>query len=188
METQHASHGTHETVLVYWRVATAHRYVILAVFAFSVLAAITSTYLMTPIYRATARVLVEDETPRMVGMQVAYPVDMLQERYYRTQVELIKSRPVLRAVVRRLQLNTWEEFAGAKDIVSALAGRVTVKPMLNTKLIDVSFEGPDRTKVAEVANAIVECFREDSIQRGKNSSKFATGWISEQVPRLRSPV
>ncbi|MHC4505815.1 MAG: GumC family protein [Planctomycetota bacterium] len=188
METHHASHGGHESALVYWRVATGHKYVILAIFAFGVLAAMTSTYLMTPIYRATARVLVEDETPRMVGVQVTYPVDVLQERYYRTQVELIKSRPVLRAVARRLRLESWEEFAGSKDIVSALARKVTVKPLLNTKLIDVSFEGPDKTKVAQVANAVVECFREDSIQRSKDSSKFATGWISEQVPRLRSDV
>ncbi len=188
MATHRPDHGSHEAVLDYWRIVKTHRYVVLAMFALGVLASITSTHLMTPIYRATARVLVEDETPRMVGVQVAYPVDMPQERYYRTQVELIKSRPVLRAVALRLRLETWEEFAGGGDIASALAARVTVKPLRNTKLIDVSFEGPDKTKVADVANAIVECFGEDSIQWGQNSSKFATGWIGKQVPRLRADV
>ncbi len=177
-----------EAVIRYWRTIRTHTYVVIACFSVGVLAAAVTSYLMTPIYRATALVLVENEMPVIVGMQGMYPSEGPEDSYCRTQTRLIRSRSVLRAAAERLQLGRWEEFAGEDDVVAALAERVKVSQMSGTKLIQVSFDGPDRGKVDDVANAIVKCFQEESTRRRKQSSEDATGWLEEQLPRLRAEL
>lgn len=184
----HDQHDRREAVMEYWRTIRSRKYVILAVFALGCLIAAIVGQLLPPVYRATARILVEDRTPQVIGVQRGYPAGVPGDRYYWTQTELIKSRPVLRAAAARLRLDSWEGFADEKDPVGALVGTIEVRQVPRTQLIDVSFEGSDRTKVADAANAIVECFRQESIRRDRQSSHYATGWIEEQLPRLRAEV
>jgi capsular exopolysaccharide synthesis family protein len=40
--------------------------------------------------------------------------------------------------------------------------------------------------VDDVVNAVVDCFVEESARRRRTSSESATGWVVEQLPRLRS--
>jgi capsular exopolysaccharide synthesis family protein len=175
-------------LLHYWRIISGHKYVILAALAVGITSAAVIAYRMTPIYRATALVLVEDDTPKMVGIQGVYADDSLASTYCKTQGELIKSRAVLRAAAKRLRLDRWKEFEDAKDVVGALAGMVEVTPVPRTTLIRVSAESPDREEVDDIANAVVEAFREESNRWRKSSSQFAAGWIGERIPSLRAEV
>jgi len=184
----HSDHENRDFLLHYWRIISSHRYVIASCLAIGVVVAAAIAYQMTPMYRATALVLVKDDTRKMVGIQGVYADDVAQSTYCKTQGELIKSRAVLRAAAKRLRLDRWKEFDGARDIVEALAGMVKVTPLARTTLIQVSAEGPDRHKVDDMANAVVEAFREESNQWRRNSSEIASGWIGEQIPRLRTEV
>ncbi len=184
----HRDHESRDFLPHYWRIVISHKCVILAMFAIGVVGAAVIAYRMPPIYRATALVLVEDGTPRMVGIQGVYADDTAQAMYCKTQCELIKSRTVLRAAAKRLRLESWKKFEGAKDTAGALAGMVKATPVARTTLIRVSAEGPDREKVDDIANAVVEAFREESNRWRRTSSESAAGWIGEQIPRLRAEV
>lgn len=163
------------------RVIAARRYEILATFALGVAIAAVAGHVMTPIYRATALVVVEDEAARLAGVRGAYPADRNQDRYYGTQCRLIRSRTVLAAAAERLQLGRREGFAGG-DPVSALDALVSVEHLSDTKLIEVSVDGPDPKEAARFANVVVDCFRGESMRRRQRSSDSATGWIARQLP------
>jgi len=186
--TQHQQPEGHEGLVRFMRACVGHRHLIIGVFAASIVVATVVSYRLPRVYRASALVLVEDEMPRMVGVQRIVSPETPQDRYYQTQCMLLTSRNVLAAAAKRLQIKTWDDFSKARDIVTALADRVVATPVYNTELIRLSAEGPDRQKVDDMANVIVECFREESIRRRKQSSELATGWIGEQIPRLRGEV
>lgn len=179
---------SHDMLLEHWRVIRRQGYVVLATFAAGILLAAAATHMMTPIYRATALVLVEDDMTRLVGLQATFPFEILQERYYKTQAELIESRAVLRAAAKRLGLARTEEFAGTSDVAAALAARVSVDVGPNTKLLRVSYEGPDQGTVAGIANMIVKCYKEETIRRRESSSRYAAVWLDEQLPKLERQV
>jgi capsular exopolysaccharide synthesis family protein len=182
----HRDHEGHDLVLHYWRILTSHIFVVLATFAAGVIVAAVVAFEMPPVYRASALVLVEDDMSRMAGIQGVYPDNMGQSAYCLTQAELIKSRSVLRAAAEKL--GRWEEFRDTRKVASALYEIVEVVPVGKTTLIRVSAEWPDPKKVDDIANAVVDAFREESIQRRRSSSNFAAGWLDEQINRLGPEV
>jgi capsular exopolysaccharide synthesis family protein len=176
----------HESLAAYWRVVAARKYVVLSTFALGVVAASVTWYVMTPIFSAAALVMVEDDAARLAGVQVVYPADLTPDRYYATQCRLIRSRSVLRAAAQRVRLFEREEFASLAeaDVIEALASNVAVSHEPNTKLIEVSVEDPDPKSAARHANAVVDCYQEETARRRRESSDLATGWIAEQIPRV----
>jgi len=175
-----------EARVAYWRVIVARKWAILSMFALGIVVASVAWWVMTPIYRATALVMVEDDATRLTGAQLVYPSDISPNIYYATQCRLIRSRSVLRAAAERVRLAEQPEFASLKpdDVLRALASRVTVSHEANTRLIEVSVEDPDPESAARFANAVVDSYQEETARRRRESSDHATGWIAEQLPRV----
>lgn len=172
----------------FWRTIKRRKLVIAGVFTLSVLVAVVVSYQLTPIYRATARILVENNMSELVGIKSALPQEGPLGIYYGTQLKLIGARPVLLAVAERLHLAQRAGFKGVADIPAKLKGMLRVTLIKGTKIIDVSVEGPSREEVHELANAVVMAFREETLRRRESSSGFATGWLRNQLPRLRDDV
>lgn len=94
----------------YLRVIRKRKWTILLVFTLVVLSVAVHTFTDTPIYRATARIVIEKENPNVVSIQEVMAVDSTGTDYYQTQYQIIKSRTVAREVVQRLNLKESEEF------------------------------------------------------------------------------
>ena len=181
---------TREAPAKYWRVIVARKWAVLSMFALGILAASVAWWVMTPIYRATALVMVEDDATRLTGAQLVYPSDISPNNYYATQCRLIRSRSVLRAAAERVRLAERPEFASLKpdDVLRALGSRVTVSHEANTRLVEVSVEDPDPRRAALIANAVVDSYQEETARRSRESSDSATGWIVEQLPRVEGEL
>jgi capsular exopolysaccharide synthesis family protein len=98
---------------------------------------------MPPVYSASATLLVYQ-----VGSD-DYRAVLTSELLARTYSQMLSGRAVLEAVIAQLEL---EETPGA------LAGRVEVKLVPDTQLIQLSVEHTDPTRAALIANAIAEAF------------------------------
>jgi capsular exopolysaccharide synthesis family protein len=99
----------------YWRVIVRQRW-ILATFA-GALIVFTAIYsfLVSPVYRATATLLVEEETSRILSIDEAFgeQAQVFRDlRGYNTQMQLLKSRSLAERVARKLNLLTRPEFGG----------------------------------------------------------------------------
>lgn len=65
---------------------------------------------MTPIYRATATLLIEKKSAQVVSIEQVYGLDGSGSEYLLTQFELLKSRELAERVVRELNLVEHPEF------------------------------------------------------------------------------
>jgi capsular exopolysaccharide synthesis family protein len=88
----------------YWWLLVKHRWLIAGITAVFVVGGFFTTFLTTPIYRATASIQIERQTPNIVDMSgMQMPVRSSLE-FYQTQYELLKSRSLGERVVSALDL------------------------------------------------------------------------------------
>jgi len=73
-------------------------------------------------------------------------------------------------------------------IVSAFMGRLTVKPIRFSQLIEISFEANDPELTAKVANTLAEVYIESDLEGRLNMTKKAADWIAQRLGGLREKV
>lgn len=122
---------------------------------------------MTPYYRATTSVLV-NEAPGTRSMDISSVA--LSERLTSTYSKMIVKEPVLSEVISRLGLSL---------STTTLRSMVKVSPVSDTQLIDVSVESTDPGAAAAIANSLVLVFSEQ-IQEIQ-SNRFAQSKASLQT-------
>ncbi|MEZ4645588.1 MAG: polysaccharide biosynthesis tyrosine autokinase [Chloroflexota bacterium] len=109
----------------------------------------------TPIYRASARFLI-DEAPRG-GSSNEYAQILLEERLAQTYVQIIETNSVLEETLNRLE----------KPVASVqqLAGMVSVSAPQDTQILIINVEDTDRQRAAVIANTVGEVFIEQNLER-----------------------
>jgi succinoglycan biosynthesis transport protein ExoP len=110
------------------------------------------SHLLTPIYRASATVLVNQT---QVPGTVAYNDILTSERLTKTYSELIKKRPVLDTVIDELKLPFGPE---------ELAGMIDVEVVGDTQLLRVSAESPDPDQARLIAGTMASAFIVENTQ------------------------
>ena len=94
----------------YLRVIMKRRWLIITIFAVTVVTVTIKAFTATPIYEATTRLIIDKENPNVVSIQEVMAIDASGTDYYQTQYKIIESRTVARQVIRRLHLEESEEF------------------------------------------------------------------------------
>jgi capsular exopolysaccharide synthesis family protein len=121
-------------LLSYWQILVRRRWVVfLAVFALG-LAALVASFLTTPLYRATATLQIERQTPEILNFQDVARTDYAWAAYndfYQTQYKVIASTPVARKAADRLRLAAHPDFAVGENDSPGLLARL--KAMLPRK-------------------------------------------------------
>ena len=113
---------------------------------------------MTPTYQATSTLRVNQASNP--ATTVAYADVLTSERLARTYATLLTSRPVLEETAQRLGIT-----------LDDLDNTVTVTPVRDTLLLEVSVEGANPQLIADVANILPQVFidRDREIQLGQVS-------------------
>jgi capsular exopolysaccharide synthesis family protein len=130
-------------LLEYWRSVTKRKGAILT-FALSVaVVAAVIAFVMTPIYRSTATVLIEADKSKVVSIEDVYSGVSQNREHFQTQVEILKSREVAIKAIAKLKL--WErpeydprekEAGPIQELLEAIgfAGEVTPKQWTEAEL------------------------------------------------------
>ncbi len=173
----------------YLRVLRKHRWLIAGVFLVTVLTVSIWTFVQTPIYQASATVLIEPESPKVLNIQEVSPMGGPTQDYYRTQYEIITSRPIIEKVIETLSLRTRvPELAASPDPVRRFLGWTTIEPKRNTRLVLVKFEHPDPALAAEVTNALAKQYARHNVEIKLKGAREALAWLTEQMTSLRGKV
>jgi polysaccharide biosynthesis transport protein len=135
------------------RLAVIYRYRAIAasVFVLTALAVVFQSYGEIPVYRAHARVLIEDErSTEIPGLNTANQFYEDPEPYYETQYRILQGRDLARKVVRKLNLHTVPEFNGSAEqeqgplaIVQTVEDRL--RGMVASKPVESEEPRPDET-------------------------------------------
>ena len=173
----------------YYRTLRKHRWLVCGLFLATVLTVGIYSFVQTPIYQATATVLIEPEPPKVLNIQEVSPIGSPTQDYYRTQYEIMTSRPIIEKVIETLNLR--KRMPGldrAADPARAFLGSVTVEPKRNTRLVLVRFDSPDPALAAEVANALARQYAKHNLDIKLKGAQEALAWLTEQMNTLRAKV
>jgi capsular exopolysaccharide synthesis family protein len=124
-----------------------------------------------PVYRATARYLIDEAPGSGVGNE--YAQILFAQRLAQTYVQVMKTTPVLRETAVRLDL--------PPDVAGRLGSMITVSAPPDTQILVVSVEDTDPERAALIANTIGQVFID--ITRERETGRYAAP-ISNWETRL----
>ena len=201
-------HGTlpsewSSTLQAYWDIAR-RRWGLTAVTAL-VVVTLTAIYTFKskPVYRATAQVGIESETPQLQTLNSLYQNLPTDEAFLRTQVKVLQSDNLAFETVQQLELASNPAFlprpSGSKTLdqtsrqgqgilLSRFQGALSVSLSPNTHVVEVSFESTDPDLAAQIANALVKNYIEYNFHEKYDATRQATGWMEQQLDELKANV
>lgn len=158
------------------------------VFLLVVLATALYAWTRTPRYTATSRLLVQSGGVNLTAMQDAYDpgrANLTQRDLIQTQVQLIKSTPVVEAVLQQGFLAHSRDFRGSKDPVRLLAQLIQVTPARSGFVLDVSVERESPQEAAQIVNAIVSSYLGENRRRRLGVSDEGIAELKKKAEELR---
>ena len=217
-----ASLGSAEPDIIraYLAVMYRRRWIAIGTFAVVFVLALVRSWSQTPIYEATAEMLIDSDGPN-----VAFE-DMMQTNrraldYYQTQYRLLTSRSLVKQALEQSNLIADPAFAdpgagaaaaspataadplsavraGASDPTGELAADgvairrflagLTVAPIRNSRLVDVTFASSSPIIAQRAANAIVTAYIRQTANLRTNATKDATAFLTQMVGDQRKAV
>jgi len=148
-----------------------------------------ATFLQRPVYRASTKALIERESHRVVNIQEVAPTDADNVDFFQTQVQIIRSRPVVQRVIDSLGLVAKKpELAQAADPVASFLKYVHVDPIRNTRLIEIQVDDSDPKLAAEIANAVAATYVSQNLELKLAAARDALTWLTTHVSDLKTKV
>lgn len=164
-------------------------------------------------YESVAQLLVEDRsnTYTQAATQTSNSTGVSADALISSQIELVKSRDTLLAVVDQLNLRSLPEFNGAgsvnpltmvlsligkkpepksvdETVLANLNDRLTVNRELDSAVISVRVRSSDPDLAAKIANAIAAEHVKRRTEQSVSDTKDATVWLQQQIDQLRTKV
>jgi uncharacterized protein involved in exopolysaccharide biosynthesis/beta-lactamase regulating signal transducer with metallopeptidase domain len=154
-----------------------------ALLAIGVVLVVAGIFLLTApaAYQATTRIRIERETPARLESQDGGVVARFYDpTFFQTEMEMIRSEPVLGRVIETLGLSAeWATRQGRDrtldkaETLRTLRERVALKPISNTTLFEIRVSGETPTEAARIANAIAESYRDYRLDQRLQASHAA---------------
>jgi capsular exopolysaccharide synthesis family protein len=181
----------------YWYVIFKHRWTIFSVtLVLTTVAAIVS-FLMTPIYKATAHLEIEPETPG--ASADLYQRADADDPFLQTQIQVLKSENLAWQTIGQLGLAaklgvipleapTKEEIDKHKvQLIGAFENDLKIELLPKTRMLSVGFEGPEPQLAAQVATSLVNNYLDYNF-RQKYEAIRRSGWMEQQLDELKANV
>jgi succinoglycan biosynthesis transport protein ExoP len=192
-------------LLDYFIILRKHQWLILT-FLLTVVTVVTiASFKMKPVYQAAARVEVDKESQNMLPFQGVNSYDefMDMENYIETQTKVLQSETLAFQTIKSLDLGRYPEFGGTANsltwthggavpqrpaILGAFLGRLLVKRVPTSRLIEVQFEAQDPQLAAQVVNTHLQNYIELNFRSKYDATTQASTWLSAELEELRIKV
>ena len=178
------------------RLSVFYRYRYLAVLAFVAVFAGAAfyAYSQTPLYRATARLLIELEDERsmtMEGVGTSNGSTTYQdpEPYFQTQYRILTGRELAKSVVDALGPKGLRELGASREAqINALPSRVSVEPVRASRLVDVVFVSADPHVAALAVNTLADQYVHQNLELRKQNMERSLEWLAQELARQKNLV
>jgi len=136
---------------------------LIIVFSFiSVLVVTVYSFMVEPVYRATATLLIDLESPHVLTTTGSVALETTHydayREYFQSQKEIIKSRGIIHQVFDEFKLDEKKEYRESKDPVKKFLKTIKVEPIRDTRLLQLHVENKDPKLAAAFANRIAEIY------------------------------
>jgi len=201
------------TLRQYLHVALKRKWIILSVTLVFVTLGGVRTFLMTPLYSATARVQIDREAVKLVEGGSVSPSEEGGSDFMRTQFELLQSRAMAERVVSSLRINEDEDFFKSQDAsplrflrelfssqakyeklppsvlqeqaVEKVLRNLTVSPVKGSRLVDLTYRDPSSGRAQRVANAYADAYMASVLDKRFQANAYAKSFLDDQIKQLK---
>ena len=165
-------------------------------------------------FTATALLLIDARSNVIPIQQVRATDANAESAHVETQVEVLKSERITRAVIASEELTKYPEFSGAsrlpwrkpeekpavtgdklKDLaeaerlvpaaaVKAFHSRLTVKRNASTHIIEISFRHSDPKLAAKIANAVASSYLTEQLRQRDEFIRNTSQWLKQRAVEL----
>jgi capsular exopolysaccharide synthesis family protein len=148
---------------------------------------------ITPIYESTATIDIDRQTPSgVVGQDSNRSMNNDTEQFLATQIKLVQSDAVVRPVAEKYHLLEKEKQPGGsssdgQDEPTTLKNLKVTRP-INTFLLLIAYQSPDRHLAADVANGIAQSYLAHSYDVRYRSASSLTSFMEKQTDGLRAKM
>lgn len=193
-----------------WHFCLRHPGKLLAGVAFGVLASVAFTAYQTPAYEATATLEIQEMNDNFLNSKELSPVapgyqsspgsdmqtqlrvlrsDTLMERALgKVPAEKNVGRSPLRDVISKLRGGPSKAVMNTESLVDSARNRLNVKETRQARIVDVTFDSPDPTYAAALANAIASEYIEQNIEWRFKMSQHTGEWLTAQLEETRKKL
>lgn len=175
--------------------------------------ALIYTLLATPQYTATTRIEIAREQRNVTNFEGQESNTVVQAaEFYSTQHSLLGARSLAERVTRRMRLARNDAFLESnglgesgsllgtatgtrptreqlrsreREITNVLLDHIVISPLRGSSLVDISYTGADPALSAEIANAWVDEFIRQSMDRRFESTADARAFLETRLAALR---
>ena len=188
------------SLAAYWHTVLKRRWTILtAAFVLTTIAAVVS-FRLTPVYRATARVEVEGETPLVQSLTELYHKADADDAFVQTQIQVLKSDALAWKTIEQLNLDQRAAFIRPEKLaridpekrqerlIKLFRANLSVELVPKTRMLLVNFESPDARLAAQVATGLVNNYVDYNFRQKYDSTRQASGWLEQQLDELKARV
>lgn len=202
------------TIVHYWQVALRHKIAMLSIVAACIALGLIITLLMTPYFTSTARIEINREQDKVTNVEAVNARENAGQNleFYQTQYALLESRSLAERVARAKNLTADNRFFDAfgvdpdndgllvdannsqsaaqrnerlKLATEILQSHIGISPINGSSLVDISFESPNPSLSAEIANAWVNEFVASNLDRRFDSTSDARQFLEEKLAELK---
>jgi len=164
------------------------------------------TFLMTPLYTSTSRIEISPQAPVETDVEGAREKTISNEiAFFNTQYSLLESRSLAARTVRAGNLLNDKDFLAQYDLTGGEEGTpnsaqrarmaeraekilldaVSIEPVRQSSLVDVSFSTPSATLSAKLTNLWVQQFVAANLDRRFSATSDARRFLEQRIGSLR---
>lgn len=193
-----------------WSAVYRNRIKLLITIVVALLIGLLITFLSTPIYRAEAKIQIDQQSAQILEGADVEPTDSILDgdRFLQTQLDVIKSRTLARQVAESLGLYRNNDFLNKMNItpadeprgtytlaqtrreqvVDALQENLDIELPVDSRVAIIWFDSPDRQLSARVANSFADSYITSNVQRKFNTSAYARQFLEGQLRQTRQKL
>ncbi len=179
--------------LDYWRVIRSRKEIVLAVAILVVITGTVYTLMLPNIFAASSQILVSEGAPEIdpFSSQQSY-YSTYNPYFLRTQFEILQSKPILKEVINRLNLQKAWGKEGEKLSVGVslkiLKNSISVFQQRDTSLTYISVKRDNPDEAAKIANELAEVYRDSRLDLARKEVREAIDTIAEALREQRGRV
>jgi succinoglycan biosynthesis transport protein ExoP len=205
-------------LLSYWIILRKRRWTVLALLAVIFAVDVIATLKEKPLYEAKALIEIERENPNIPTAEDLFEIDNVSNTFLETQYKVLESESVLRRVVRELHLDELPEFnpprhwwslpslkaaavtstgdstaprpdtEAVHNALKTLGDRLSVDPIKQSRLVEVSFQSQDPVLAARIVNGIASNYVDQNLELRWDAAQKASEWLSQQLVGVKGKL
>ena len=165
--------------------------VVFGVFVGFVVVAATLAFRVDPVYQAMTRILVGATPHRGVLSDRGSAIEgyLLEQRSFETQLEIMRSQPVIeRAGVVLGRIDDASTVERRDALVASLRARTQVERVRDTRIVLLRVTHPDPSIARDMANAMAESYIDYSHEQRSAAQRRSVAWLTSETESVRESL